>query len=155
MFDKSQRSTFPYWFAHWCAYQMTALNLGCWKFRFLFHDIWKPWQMLLYRNYSKVQKKHRHNNKHHISYWADRDFDDSALHKLDYLGMVIDWECSRYTKKDAQLNAYDTLLIESEKLRKGSYDNYTDIYIISPTEEQIQYFTNHITEILTELKLIS
>ena len=46
MFDKSQRSKFKYWFAHWCAFNMTALNLGVWKFKYLFHDIEKPWLML-------------------------------------------------------------------------------------------------------------
>ena len=26
MFKEEDKSSFPYWFAHWCAYQMTALN---------------------------------------------------------------------------------------------------------------------------------
>lgn len=28
MFTKKDRSTFKYWFAHWCAFNMTALNFG-------------------------------------------------------------------------------------------------------------------------------
>ena len=31
MFTKEDRSSFKYWFAHWCGFQLTALNLGIWK----------------------------------------------------------------------------------------------------------------------------
>lgn len=155
MFTKSQRSSFPYWFAHWCAYNMTALNLGCWKFRFLFHDIWKPFQKLIYKDYSKVQYKHRYNNKHHLSYWINREFSDKALTKLDYLGMIIDWECSRYTKAAAQKNAYETYLEIKQKLIDGAFNYYpyNGYYVLIPTEEQIQYFSEHIEAILKQLNL--
>ena len=68
MFDKSQRSKFDYWFAHWCAFNMTALNLGVWKFKYLFHDIEKPWLMLLWKDYTRVQQWHRKHNSHHLEY---------------------------------------------------------------------------------------
>ena len=29
MFTKEERNGFKYWFAHWRAFQMTALNLKC------------------------------------------------------------------------------------------------------------------------------
>ena len=54
-FDKEDRSTFPYWFAHWCAFQMTALNLGIWKFKYLFHDWEKPW-LRLFLPYKKMMR---------------------------------------------------------------------------------------------------
>lgn len=47
-FGKDERSSFPYWFAHWKAFNMVALQLGHWKFKYLFHDIEKPWLMLLW-----------------------------------------------------------------------------------------------------------
>ena len=47
MFTKEERSGFKYWFAHWCAFQMTALNLKCWRPKYLLHDIEKPWLSLL------------------------------------------------------------------------------------------------------------
>ena len=31
-FDKSNRSSFAYWFAHWCAFQLTALNIRRWNY---------------------------------------------------------------------------------------------------------------------------
>lgn len=102
MFSKEERSSFKYWFAHWCAFQMTALNLKCWKFRFLFHDIEKPWLKLILRNYQKVQKWHRYHNKHHVEYFIEHD-------TADYLAMVIDWECSRFTKESQPLNARQEL----------------------------------------------
>ena len=100
MFDKSERSTFKYWFAHWCAYNMTALNLKCWKFKYLFHDILKPWLKILLNDYSKVRKIHRKNAKHHLTY--------KNVNKIDWEAMVIDWECSRYTKTNAPMNARET-----------------------------------------------
>lgn len=99
MFTKAERSSFKYWFAHWCAFQMTALNLKCWKFRFLFHDIEKPW-LKLFLPYEKVKKIHRKYSAHHPQ---------SIRKNKDYLAMVIDWECSRFTKGEAQLNAWETL----------------------------------------------
>ena len=90
MFNKEERSTFKYWFAHWCAFQMTALNLKCWKFKYLFHDIEKPWLMLLWKDYKRVQKWHRNHSKHHIEYPNE--------YYIDWEAVVIDWECSRFTK---------------------------------------------------------
>lgn len=95
MFTPEERSTFPYWFAHWCAFNMTALNLRCWKFRFLFHDFEKPWLRLVWP-YEKVQNFHRTHARHHKEYKGKR---------FDWLGMVIDWECSQYTKAVATMNA--------------------------------------------------
>lgn len=110
MFKESEKSTFKYFFAHWCAYQMTALNLKVWKFRFLFHDVEKPWLKLILRNYEKVRHIHRKYNKHHLAY--------RNPNKIDWLGLVIDWECSRFTKEDAPLNARQTYEYEINK-RKG------------------------------------
>lgn len=95
MFDKSQRSKFDYWFAHWCAFNMTALNLGVWKFKYLFHDIEKPWLMLMWKDYTRVQQWHRKHNNHHLEYEGEYDFE----------AMVIDWECSRFTKSACTLTA--------------------------------------------------
>lgn len=98
MFTKSERGTFKYWFAHWCAFQMTALNLRRWKLKYLLHDIEKPF-LKLFWNYEKVQKWHRTHNSHHTEYKG----------QWDTYAMVIDWECSRFTKLKSQLNAYNTL----------------------------------------------
>ena len=105
MFTKSERSSFRYWFAHWCAFQMTALNLKHWRLKYLLHDIEKPF-LKLFWDYKKVQKWHRTHNSHHVEYKG----------QWDTYAMVIDWECSRFTKAEAQLNAYDTLkrMIENE-----------------------------------------
>lgn len=109
MFTKEDRSSFPYWFAHWCAFNMTALNLHIWKFRFLFHDIEKPWLMLIWGDYNRVQKWHRKYNRHHIEYKGPKEYDIDA--------MIVDWECSRFTKLSTPFNASDTL----EKVIKVKY----------------------------------
>lgn len=109
-FTKEERSSFKYWFAHWCAFQMTALNLGCWKLRFLFHDFEKPWLKLVW-SYKKVQKFHRTHSKHHLEY--------GRLHgwnKLDVLGLIVDWECCGYTKVASPLDAFDTLEMECSEI---------------------------------------
>lgn len=121
MFTKSERSSFKYWFAHWCAFQMTALNLKHWKPKYLLHDIEKPF-LKLFWDYKKVQKWHRTHNSHHTEY--------NGL--WDTYAMVIDWECSRFTKAEAQLNAYDTLVKmmrkeSDEKIREKLYENIAPV----------------------------
>lgn len=98
-FTKKDRASFKYWFAHWAAFQMVALNLGIWKFKYLFHDIEKPW-MKLFFSYPTVQKFHRRNNRHHLSF--------KSPSKIDWVALVIDWECCRYTKAECPLNARET-----------------------------------------------
>jgi len=90
LFTKESRSTFPYWFAHWCAFNMTACLLGIWKVKYLFHDLEKPWLKLVLRDYKKVQKWHREHNRHHLEY--------QGVKKIDIDAMIIDNECSRFTK---------------------------------------------------------
>src|SRR5574344_1786585 len=46
-FKKEDKSSFPYWFSHWCAFQLVALSLGVWRPRHLLHDIEKPWLKLV------------------------------------------------------------------------------------------------------------
>ena len=118
MFTKEQKGTFKYTFAHWSAYQMTALNLGCWKFRFLFHDIDKPIMKMLGFKYETIRKWHRKHSKHHLSY--------KNIDKIDWFGVVIDWECSGYTKLDAPLNARQTFEMMKEKYSRN-YE-YEDLY---------------------------
>lgn len=90
-FEKSERSSFSYWFNHWKAFNTVAKDLGVWKFKYLFHDIEKPW-LKLFMSYAKVQKLHREHNAHHLEYKY------ASSKGYDYEAMVIDWECSRYTK---------------------------------------------------------
>lgn len=97
MFKPEEKSSFKYWFAHWCAFNLCALNLRVWKFKYLFHDIEKPW-LKLFLPYEKVRKIHRKHNAHHYEYKG----------KWDAEGMVIDWECSRFTKEDAPMTAFET-----------------------------------------------
>lgn len=97
MFEPKDKSTLPYWFAHWCAFNLTALKLGVWKIKYLFHDLEKPFLLAFLGDYEKVRQFHRKHNRHH---WTYKD-----KTKIDWEGMVIDWECSRLTKKDSPLTA--------------------------------------------------
>lgn len=106
MFEKKDRSSFKYWFAHWCGFQLTALNLGIWKWKYLLHDIEKPWLKLFWK-YEKVQKWHREHSKHHLEYGKLHGFDN-----IDWIALMIDWECCGLSKKEAQLDARETLEYE-------------------------------------------
>lgn len=68
--------------------------------RSLVHDLDK---VILYNflEHDKVKQFHRKTARHH----------DNHIKKTrkDYIEMIIDWECARYTKPDKQLNAYETL----------------------------------------------
>lgn len=109
MFQEKDKSSFKYWFAHWCAYQMTALNLGVWKFKYLFHDIEKPFLELIWKDHKRVKEFHRKHNIHHAEYPGKR--------KKDYEAMIIDWECSRFTKSFRGFDAAHEL---ENKLSKGT-----------------------------------
>ena len=103
MFGENDKSSFPYWFAHWCAFQLCALNLKIWKFKYLFHDCEKPW-MRLFMPYKKIQKWHRNHNSHHLEYGLIHGFD-----KIDWEALMIDWECSQMSKKQCPLNCREEM----------------------------------------------
>ena len=134
-FSKEERSSFKYWYYHWKAFNLTAYHLGHWRFKYLFHDIEKPWLMLFWKDYKRVQKWHRTHNNHHVEYngvW-------------DPYAMIIDWECSRFTKKDAPMDAWKTLhkmLRESKsnKYRRKLYENLVDaLYDLKIISKRLEY----------------
>lgn len=131
MFEKKDRSRFDYWFAHWCAFQMTALNHHMWRFKYLFHDVEKPWMRLI-MPYKNVQKWHRNHNRHHLE-WLDNQLSKiekkyceyNAVTRFDWAVMMIDWECSRFTKVACPRNARQEVewIFNDEELLKEKYPN--------------------------------
>ena len=75
--------------------------LGHNTWRSIVHDLDK---VILYNMWphKKVKNFHRNNARHHIESKVNKN-------RGDYIEMIIDWECARYTKPDKPLNAYDTL----------------------------------------------
>lgn len=119
MFTKRDRSSFKYWFAHWCGFQLTALNLGIWKPKYLLHDAEKPWLKLLWRgDYKRVQKWHRTHNRHHLEYGLEHCWD-----AIDWEALMIDWECCGLSKQEAQLDARETLEYEIQREKWKPYAN--------------------------------
>lgn len=159
-FDKNERSSFSYWFWHWYAYNLVAIKQYAWRFKYLFHDWYKPW-LRLFLPYEKVQNFHRTHSNHHPEWlerklkiaskkdkkntmkWVDGTVD--AFHKYDYRGTIIDWECSRYTKNAANLNAYD----EYKKLL--TYDTFIKKYPY--LGEYYNYFSKKLFQAIKELGL--
>ena len=122
LFTKEERSRFPYWFAHWCSYNMTAILCNNWRFGYLFHDWYKPW-LRLFLPYEKVQKFHRYHSRHHLE-WVEKKLElltDNGnkeltiyqlwkcMQSVDWYGMMIDWECSRFTKAASPLTAQEEM----------------------------------------------
>ena len=135
MFTKEEKSSFKYHFAHWCAYQMTALNLKCWKWKYLLHDIEKPWLKLLWGNYERVRKWHRFNNNHHLSY--------KNPNKIDWEALIIDWECSRFTKEDSPKTAREQYQYFLDvRFKRGDY-----------SKEMQDIMNKNIPKILDKLEL--
>ena len=129
-FSKEDRSSFPYFFAHWFAYQTVALCLKCWKPKYLFHDIEKPF-LKLFLPYKKLQKFHRKYHRHHPEY---RNPD-----KIDWEALVIDWECCRYTKINCPLSARET------------YEHYVEVNKFEP--EIMELIKKNVPPVLERLKL--
>lgn len=118
-FEKDERSSFSYWFNHWKAFNAVAKELGVWKLKYLFHDIEKPWLKLFMRDYKKVQKWHREHSAHHLEY------KEAKTRGYDYEAMVIDWECSRYTKVASPRTALEEInyKFSNSKLTVAQYFN--------------------------------
>lgn len=133
LFTPEEKSGFKYWFAHWCSYNMTALNLKCWKWKYLLHDIEKPWLKLLWGDYQKVREWHRKNNRHHLTY--------KNPNNIDWEAMILDWECSRFTKQDSKLNAVE----QYEYFIKNKYKN---------NNYYKQLLENNVPKILKKLGLL-
>ena len=126
MFTKADRSSFKYWFAHWCGFQLTALNLGIWKPKYLLHDAEKPWLKLLWRgDYKRVQKWHRTHNRHHLEYGLEHGWD-----AIDWEALMIDWECCGLSKQEAQLDARETLEYEIQREKWKPYATDISNYLL-------------------------
>ena len=123
-FDKSQRSSFNYWWNHWKAFNLVAMKLGVWKPKWLLHDVEKPWLKLFWGDYKRVQKWHKHHNNHHVFYGRR-----NGLNKVDWLGAVIDWECSRLTKLQAPKTAREETMSVLAQKRKYTKDEREAIRI--------------------------
>jgi hypothetical protein len=80
---------------------MTAMNMGVWKFHHLFHDIEKPW-FGIFLSYDKVHKRHISKSKHHIEHYR-------LYGECNWTDLVIDWECSQFTKEKGKLTAREFL----------------------------------------------
>lgn len=160
MFNKEERSTFPYWFAHWCAYQMTALNLRIWKPKYLLHDIEKPW-LKLFLPYDKVQNFHNNHASHHLIHYLQTG-------KLDIDAWIIDTECGRYTKNASlyqgvveklysSFNEYELYLEtcikqnDSNKTINWIESSKADFLVIA---EKLQYIYFEINKRLEELGFV-
>ena len=100
---KSSKYTFKRWFEHCCAFNMLASQAGVWKFRYLFHDLDKPFMSLLFSE-NKVRKIHRDWFNHHC------ECRFNCPQTVDWEAVAVDWECSRYSKSNI-LSAYETMLL--------------------------------------------
>lgn len=73
--------------------------LGYNTVRSLFHDLDKIFLYVCF-NHETVHNFHRKYSRHH---------ELKAKTHNDFIQMVIDWECARFTKPDKPLNARETL----------------------------------------------
>ena len=118
-FSKKERSSWRYFWAHWCAFQMVAITLGAWKFKYLFHDWYKPWLKMFGVPYKKIQKFHRTHSKHHIEWLMKNGYYNYSMEKyFDWEALVIDWECSQYTKENCPRGAYEEMLNYLDNAKK-------------------------------------
>lgn len=84
---------------HRKAYRKVARDLGVFSLRHYLHDLDKIVMHLFIKDRRKVSRIHRRFSSHH----------DKANNYDDFVDMVIDWECARFTKPDKPLNARETL----------------------------------------------
>lgn len=100
MFTKNQREAIQYSKVHRIAFRnLEKQILGKNTIRSFFHDIDK---IILY-HFLPTEFVHT------CHQWWSRHHERKAKTYDDFVQMVIDWECARFTKPDKPLNAYDTL----------------------------------------------
>jgi len=134
-FDEKDKAGFIYTYYHWLAYQLVAKKLGVWKWRYLTHDVEKPFLKILL-GLQSMRKWHKHNRKHHLFYGRKH-----GVENIDYDAAVIDWEASRYTKNAAPYNARE----EAGIIIANENNKYT--------KEEIEVFKEKIYKSLDKLGL--
>lgn len=102
----------------------------------MFHDFEKPW-LRLFLSYDKVQKIHRNIHPHHGEFYLKHGW----LHWDD---LVIDWECSHYTKEASPYKAADDQLLLNE---------LNHLVKLGATSEQIQKYKRKALEMIDLLGL--
>ena len=55
--------------------------------------------------YKKIQRFHRTHSNHHLEWWEDYDTKNKCWLDFDWDALIIDWECSQYTKENCPRNA--------------------------------------------------
>ena len=106
--NKINWQAFSYTWAHKIAFlKVEKQLLGRISVRGIVHDMdkllwWYPLGYLLGKDAKWVQNHHRNWARHHPHNSIVKKYDD-------YVEMIIDWECDRFTKPDKPLNAYQTL----------------------------------------------
>lgn len=126
MFTLKDCGGFKYWYAHWKAFNKVARQCHAWKFKYLFHDIEKPLMMLFGKDFESVQKWHVDHKAHHPQ--------NKPFSKVDVEGMLIDWECGRYTKSFATMTARE---FYDSKYRNGTRFSLEEQKVIEATLDKL------------------
>lgn len=109
MLIKKNMGYIKYTIAHRKAFRKVEKQLtGRVSLRGWLHDLDKVFLYMIFEK-PKAHDIHRRWSRHHSI---------KAHTKKDYIQMVIDWECARFTKPDKPLNARETL--------KKYYNGLTD-----------------------------
>lgn len=95
-----QKAKIAYTIKHRKAFRRVEKELlGYNTLRGILHDLDKVFLYMIF-DYKSVHNWHRNHSRHHSV---------KAKTHSDFVQMVVDWECARYTKPDKPLNARDTL----------------------------------------------
>ena len=79
---------------------------------------------------------------------------EDIITKLDYIEMMIDWECARYTKPDKPKNAYLTLYCYYPQLEENILPILKEFDLSSPENKDNQNIINDLKNIQVNEKLI-
>lgn len=138
-FIKEDRATWKYFWAHWFAVQMVAITVGAWKFKYLFHDWYKPWWKMFGVKYHKIQQYHRYHSNHHPEWLLSRlekmdlrrESPYNLFDKFNWEEMLIDWQASKYTKEACPRGAAKELEHYLAFIRKNpKYSKETKQYFV-------------------------
>lgn len=86
--------SFVYWITHW--FFVNYIALKHYHTLFPFHDIEKPFKLLIGVPYEQVSKEHLKKSHHP---------EGKKVYQVNWIEAVCDWEASGYTKPNSTLTA--------------------------------------------------
>lgn len=105
-FTLEECATLPYWWHHYLAVNAIAAMCHVWSFRFLFHDLEKPFLKFLWGDPDRVQEFHVTHANHHPH--------NKPFEKVNLVEMVVDLDAAFAQFNEANLESINDIVTKTK-----------------------------------------